>query len=451
MDGALTILVVSPEPSVVQAVRDVLRRDYRVTTAPSISRALATLRGQTVHIVLADHQPPGMNGMAFLRQVRRDYPDTLRFLFSSSADSWVASAAAGMAHDFRFVNRPWDAEDLESCIRQEVEQQQLSGATWPASAAEASGRSCLTTGTQLGQYELLELLGQGGMGTVYKAVHGLLKRVVALKVLSQEHVTDANAVARFRREMEAVGRLQHPHIVQASDANEVGGTHFLVMEYVEGLDLAQVVALKGPLAVPEACAIIHQALTGLQHAFEHGLVHRDLKPANLMLTPQGQVKILDFGLALLYDDPTRQDDWAYSGRIAGTVDYLAPEVARGPQPVDTRSDIYSLGCTLYELLAGRPPFSGPEFGTVMQKLLAHAKTTPPQISALRPDVDEKLEKVLKRFLAKEPASRFGSPAAAAAALAPFSNGANLGQLCVSLSMPHESLHGQPTQDYSPGG
>jgi serine/threonine protein kinase/CheY-like chemotaxis protein len=443
MDGSLTVVIVGPEPSVVQALRDLLRRDYRVLSAASIPGALALLQTQSIHLVLADHQPPGMNGMAFLRQIRRDHPEVLRFLFSSSADPWVASAAASQGHDFRYIRQPWDAEELQTFIRQAVEEHQRPGDLGPA----PERRRSLAPGAHLGQYQLLERLGQGGMGTVYKAVHGLLKREVAVKVLPAEYMSDAQAIARFRREMEAVGRLHHPHIVQASDANEVDGTHFLVMEYVEGLDLAQVVARHGPLPVPEACAIIHQALAGLQHAYEQNLVHRDLKPANLMLTPQGQVKVLDFGLALLYDEPSPHEDLAPGGRVAGTADYLAPEVVRGPQPVDTRSDIYSLGCTLYELLAGRPPFSGADYATVRQKLLAHVQAPLPPIREGRPEVSEALAIVLNWFLAKDPAGRFGKPATAAAALEPFRRGARLGRLFASL--PQGPLQVQPTEDYLP--
>ena len=455
MDGSPTILIVGPEPSVVQGLRDLLRRDYRVLTTTSLRRARAVLQTQPVRLVLADHQPPGMNGMAFLREVRRDYPDVIRFLFSSSADRWVASAAAGQGHDFRFVNEPWDADELQTLIEQALEDQDPYRDSEPALEEKPLRRPTLAPGSQLGQYLLLERLGQGGMGTVYKAVHGLLKRVVALKVLPAACMSDARAIARFHREMEAVGRLNHPHIVQASDANEVDGTHFLVMEYVEGLDLAQVILQQGALPIAEACAIIRQALAGLQHAYEHNLVHRDLKPANLMLTLTGQVKILDFGLALLYDDSSPHEDLTPRGHITGTMDYLAPEVVGGPGPIDTRADIYSLGCALYELVTGRPPFSGPDYASMLQKMLAHTNAAPPPLSELRREVSPKLAAVVDRFLVKNPAERFGKPAEAAAALKPFSRGADLGRLMVGLTTMASTLSrdrpsSQPTEDYAPG-
>src|SRR5262245_26359186 len=214
------------------------------------------------------------------------------------------------------------------------------------------------------RYNVLQLLGVGGMGAVYKAEHQLMGRLVALKVINPRLVASPQAVERFRREVRAAARLAHPNIVTAYDADQAGGTHFLVMEYVEGSTLAQLVAERGRLAVAEACDYARQAASALQHAFEQGMVHRDVKPQNLMLTPGGRVKVLDFGLARFATeqvsagapDPAKETSDAAprpegagapletltrTGVVMGTPDYIAPEQAADPHFADIRADVYS--------------------------------------------------------------------------------------------------------------
>jgi DNA-binding response OmpR family regulator len=459
MSAPHTLLVVSCEPAVVHGLQDILGRDYRVLTATCARDALTTLEDQEVQVVLTDHRLPEMTGIAFLRQVRGDRPQVVRLLFCGQADSWAANEAVRHGGLFRFLSEPWDADELLPVIRQALEQydQQLLSSLGPATVRPLhhppkKSLPVLQEGSKLGQYQLLERVGQGGMGVVYKARHILLKRVVALKVLPAELLTDATAIARFRREMKAVGRLQHPNIVQASDARMVRGVPFLVMEFVEGLDLARLVARFGPLPVAEACALIRQAALGLQHAYEHGLVHRDLKPASLMLTPAGQVKVLDLGLARLLDDLPAAAEQEQADNVVGTVDYMAPEQCRTPHAVDTRADVYSLGCTLYELLAGRPPFSGPGFETVALKLLGHASAAMPSIRRLRPEVPKGLATVLRKLLAKSPARRCRTPADVAAALEPFAGGADLPALLTSQRQTppdRRDSAGMPTEEYRP--
>lgn len=275
----------------------------------------------------------------------------------------------------------------------------------------------------LGRYRLLEELGRGAMGTVYRAVHTRLRKVVAVKILASDRVTEPTAVARFRREMEAAGRLDHPNLIRALDADEVGGTHFLVMEFVDGIDLSRLVKRAGPFAVADACELVRQAAVGVQHAHEHGLVHRDLKPSNLMLTSAGQVKVLDLGLALLHQSSPGDEALTTTGRVVGTFDYMAPEQASDTHSVDIRADLYSLGCTLYRFLAGRAPFQDAD--TPFRKMQAHTQAPVPPVRGYRPEVPEALAAVLDRLLAKEPADRFATPAEAAAALEPFTAGCNL--------------------------
>jgi serine/threonine protein kinase len=274
----------------------------------------------------------------------------------------------------------------------------------------------------LGQYEILGKLGQGGMGAVYKARHVELGKIVALKVLPADRMFEVS-VARFKREIRAIGRLEHPNIVAAHDAGQHRGVHFLVMAFVDGIDLARLVADRGQLPVADACELTRQAALGLHHAFEHNLVHRDIKPSNLMLARDGVVKLLDLGLARSSGDAPA-DTLTTAGIFLGTADYVAPEQWDSAHATDTRADIYSLGCTLYHLLAGRPPFADGPYKTVLTKMQAHQQVPPPPISRYRSDVSAELAAVLDRMLSKDPADRFATPADVAAALRPFAAGAN---------------------------
>jgi hypothetical protein len=273
------------------------------------------------------------------------------------------------------------------------------------------------------RYEVLGLIGQGGMGAVYKAVHRRMQRLVALKVIHPGLLRRPSAVERFQQEVRAAAQLTHPNIVTAYDADQARGLHFLVMEHVEGTGLAELVRGRGPLPPAEACDYARQAALGLQHAHERGMVHRDVKPHNLMLTPDGVVKILDFGLARLPHIPdeaptgeTAPATLTGTGTVMGTADYIAPEQAADPRAADIRADVYALGCTLFHLLTGGPPFPG---GGVLDKLDRHADTPLPDLSELRRDVPHDLGAVLARMTAKDPADRYATPAEAAEALAPF--------------------------------
>jgi tRNA A-37 threonylcarbamoyl transferase component Bud32 len=285
---------------------------------------------------------------------------------------------------------------------------------------------------RLGDYELREKLGQGGMGAVYKAVHTRLGKTVALKVLASDRYRDGRLVARFHREMRALGGLQHPNIVQALDAREEDGVPFLVMEYVAGLNLGRLVERAGPLPVADACEVVRQAALGLHHAYQsQGLVHRDLKPSNLMLTPEGGVKVLDLGLAWFprtaADGPAPAGVLSGPGERLGTPDYMAPEQWLDSH-VDVRADVYGLGCTLYHLVTGQPPFAGAAYDTLSQKMHAHRQEAPAPVQRLRPEVPDDLGSVLARMLAKEPTGRLATPAAVADALLPFTAGHDLANL-----------------------
>jgi serine/threonine-protein kinase len=276
----------------------------------------------------------------------------------------------------------------------------------------------------LGQYRILDQIGQGGMGKVYKAEHQTMSRTVALKVLSSDVTRTERARQLFRREVKAAARLVHPNIATAFDANEVNGRAFLVLEYISGPSLSSLVKEQGPLPIGQACEFIRQAALGLQHAHEFGMVHRDIKPSNLLIQPPvgrdtlegGTLKIVDFGLALLADG---SDDALTPDRhvVLGTPDYLSPEQARDLRDVDIRSDIYSLGCTFYWLLTGQVPFPG---GTAIEKLNRHAQEEPQPVEGLRPLIPLEVANIVRRMMAKKPEQRYQTPRELADELAQFS-------------------------------
>ncbi len=269
----------------------------------------------------------------------------------------------------------------------------------------------------LGSYVLLQRLGEGGMGQVFKARHQKLGRVVALKLIRKERLDNPRAVRRFQREIRAVAGLSHPNIVRAFDADQVGTTHFLVMEFVEGTDLTKVLQRSGPLPVAQVCEYVRQAAVGLQHAHERGLVHRDVKPANLLLAARGNVvKLLDLGLARLAEVEEGGESGStvtVEGVIMGTPDYLAPEQSRNSHTADIRSDLYSLGCTFYHLLTGETPYGK---GSPAERVLRHHLDTPVPVEERRPEVLPAVAAVVRKLMARRPEDRYQTPAELAAAL-----------------------------------
>ncbi|MEK6235871.1 MAG: serine/threonine protein kinase, partial [Planctomycetales bacterium] len=259
----------------------------------------------------------------------------------------------------------------------------------------------------LAEYELMGKLGSGGMGTVYKALHVPMNRTVALKVLPEDKLDSPQAVKRFRREIKAAAKLTHPNIVTAYDAGEQSGVHFLVMEFVDGIDLGRLVSRDGPLPMDAALDCVIQAAEGLAHAHDQGVIHRDVKPANLILDAAGVIKILDFGLARIQTPkPTKASSHlTNTGTVLGTPAFMAPEQSRQikNQPVDHRADVYSFGCTLFHLLTGAPPFGS---GSFLDVIVAHRDQPIPKLRDCRQDASPDLDSVLQRMLAKNPKDRF---------------------------------------------
>jgi serine/threonine protein kinase len=296
---------------------------------------------------------------------------------------------------------------------------------------------------RIGQYLLHEQIGVGGMGVVYKAEHVNLKRMVAIKVLPETKILSHQAVERFYREMEAIGKLDHPNIVRATDAGEFDGVHCLVMELVDGVDLSNVVRARGALEAADACEIIRQAAVGLQYIYDHGLVHRDIKPSNLLLTCDGKVKILDLGLARLGRGPESERQLTTSGIGMGTLDYMAPEQLANARDVDIRADIYSLGCTLYHLLSGGPPFAGEAYRDAVEKMVAHAQDPPPPFASTLPDA---LFAIVKRMMAKDPVNRFQTPAEVAEVLAQYCRGAATRHLVETETLKENFQHNEDASE-----
>jgi tRNA A-37 threonylcarbamoyl transferase component Bud32 len=277
----------------------------------------------------------------------------------------------------------------------------------------------------LADFEVLEELGRGGMGIVYRARQRSRDRVVALKVIRKERLLNPDLVSRFRREAQAAARLSHPNVVVVFGSDQDGDTHYLAMEYVPGVTLQRLVEQTGPLPIAQAIDFVRQTALGLQHAAEQRLVHRDIKPANLMvvapnglpLPPRPVVKILDMGVARLYQLRSGHEEslttLTRDGAVLGTPDYIAPEQLEDPHGADIRADLYSLGCTFYHLLSGQVPFPG---GTLVQKLDRQRWQTAPSVDQLRPEVPAALAALVRRLMAKHPDDRYRTPAELAAAL-----------------------------------
>jgi eukaryotic-like serine/threonine-protein kinase len=272
-------------------------------------------------------------------------------------------------------------------------------------------------GFSIGKYQILERLGAGGMGAVYLAEHMLMRRRVALKVLPLHLAKEEWFLDRFYREAQAVAAVDHPNIVHAHDVDRDGDFHFLIMEYVDGSSLQQIVHDHGPFSFLRAAHYLRQAALGLEHARQANIVHRDIKPGNLLLDRQGVIKILDMGLACFQEGPSKNQVKPSERVMVGTDDYLAPEQIVDSDSVDIRADIYGLGATLHYMLTGKPPF--PEAPSPSLKLIWHLTRTPPPVTELRPDTPPVLDNLLRKMLAKNPWERPQTPADVARALEPL--------------------------------
>jgi serine/threonine protein kinase len=268
-------------------------------------------------------------------------------------------------------------------------------------------------GKRLEHYDLVEFVGGGGMGAVFRAIDTRLGRSVAVKVLSRDH-SDEDTIRRFRNEAQSAARLDHPNIARVHYVGEDHGWNFIVFEFIDGVNLRDMVERAGPLTLSDALNYTHQVAEALAHSSSRDVVHRDIKPSNVLVTPDGMVKLVDMGLARLHQVESSSEDLTASGVTLGTFDYISPEQARDPRAADVRSDIYSLGCTLYYVLTGRPPFPD---GTALQKLLRHNADEPPDVRVLRPELSPSVSALLAKMLAKRPSQRHQTAAELAGEIA----------------------------------
>ncbi len=307
-----------------------------------------------------------------------------------------------------------------------------SSGTSVTGTSPTDGGQHVDVGTELGYYRLLKKLGEGGMGSVWQAVHTKLDKHVAVKVLPATWSRDPALLTRFEREMKAVGKLEHPHIVRAMDAGEFQGTHYLVMEFNEGQDLSLWVKSRGPQSVSNVCEMVRQAALGLAHAHDAGLIHRDIKPSNLFLTKSGKVKILDLGLARVQGDTSGGGQTLTGfGQVLGTPDYMAPEQWENTHTADGRSDLYALGCTLFYLLTGRAPFSDERHSSLVGKMKGHTLDPIPDLKSARRAavadrpklandlVSDELDTLYRKLMSKRPEERFASASELVQALSAF--------------------------------
>jgi serine/threonine-protein kinase len=261
-------------------------------------------------------------------------------------------------------------------------------------------------GQTLGHYELLEFVGGGGMGAVFRALDTMLNRIVAVKVLSHDQSDDEETLRRFKNEAQSAARLDHENIGRVHYVGEDGGWHYIVFEFIEGINLRDLVQRDGSRSVADSVSYMLQLGDALAHAARRDVVHRDIKPSNVLVTPEGRAKLVDMGLARLHQVEQADNDLTASGVTLGTFDYISPEQARDPRSADVRSDLYSLGCTFYFMLTGRPPFPD---GTVLQKLLQHQGDEPPDARQYCPQLPDDVYRILRRLLAKRPEDRYQDP------------------------------------------
>ncbi len=280
----------------------------------------------------------------------------------------------------------------------------------------------------IGEYEIVRPIGSGGMGSVFLARHTKLGRQVALKVLANHRLADKRRVERFEVEMRAIGQLSHPNIVTAYDAREVDGTAVLITEFVAGLDLGQLLQRTGAIKIADACEIARRTAVALAYTNSQGFVHRDIKPSNIILSDDGEIKLLDLGLARLQSGENETAELTYTGQAMGTADYVAPEQVTDSKSVDIRADIYSLGCTLFKLLTGRAPFADEQHVTTFAKMTAHVSEMPPSLAVCLPSAPSSLVQLVDSMLAKKPSSRPATPEEVSAALLPHCKGYDLKRL-----------------------
>jgi len=333
-----------------------------------------------------------------------------------ASDFWRATVRSGLM-DAESLTACWDAieptkRDVPEHINRRLARQAVQAEMltfWQAQQLLA-GKS---TGFKIDRYLLLDLIGQGGMGRVYLARDTRLDRRVALKILAAERLSNPRSVARFQREARLGAKLQHENLVRIYDYGVSSGKYFLVMEYIEGKTIAALISEQGPMPPATAVRLTRQVALGLEHAHRKGMIHRDVNPYNILVTHDGTAKLADLGLAIALAEEERV---TRDGATVGTFDYVAPEQARASRTADGRSDIYSLGCTIYHMCAGQVPFPSPNLA---EKLLAHQTTEPTPLCRMVLGLPAGLSEIVERMMKKLPDERYATPLLVALALAPY--------------------------------
>ncbi len=361
-----------------------------------------------------------------------------------SSRFWHAAVLSGLM-DVEGLNGCWNAipankrdaaEHIDRRLaRQAVQSRALT--LWQAQQLLA-GR---TSGFKVDRYLLLDLIGQGGMGRVYLARDTRLNRRVALKILAPERINNPRAVARFQREARVGAQLQHENLVRVYDFGESNGRFFLVMEFIEGRTIGHMIAEQGPMPPATAARLVRQVALGLGHAHTKGLIHRDVNPYNIMVTHEGTAKLADLGLAI---DLTEEDRVTRDGATVGTFDYVAPEQARHSHAADIRSDIYSLGCTLYHMLAGQVPFPSP---SLPEKLFSHQALEPTPLKNLVPGLPAGLAEVVRTMMRKSPEERYATPMQVVQALEPYQDDQTAAESQGDLVMRPPTRTGSPASPH----
>ena len=331
---------------------------------------------------------------------------------------WQATIRSGLL-DVEGLTACWDAiEPAKRDVPEHIDRRLARRAVesnlltfWQAQQLLA-GR---TSGYRVDRYLLLDMIGQGGMGRVYLARDTRLNRLVALKLLSPERLSNPRAIARFQREARVGAQLQHENLVRIYDFGEAKGRYFLVMEYIEGKTIGALLSEQGPMPFPTAARLLRQVALGLDHAHRKGLIHRDVNPYNILVTHDGTAKLADLGLAIAMAE---EDRVTRDGATVGTFDYIAPEQARHSRAADIRSDIYSLGCTIYHMCTGHVPFPGP---SLPEKLFGHQAIEPTPLYLVVSGLPEGLSEIVERMMKKSPEERYATPMQVAQALEPYAS------------------------------
>lgn len=433
------LLVVDDEPDIRDSVVGLLHQEFDVVTAGGAAEALALLNAKPVHIILTDELMPERTGIDLLSEVRIRHPQVVRMLFTAVGNMTTAVRAINTGQVFRFLEKPCHPDELRAAVlaaaaeherlntaanelaRQGVPLESFDPGQLRAvySLFSAADWQCHDDSLVIGSYRILGKIAAGGSGIVLRAVHRTTEQIVAIKMLYPTFTKSPRSLQRLQREVATATGLFHPNLVAVFESITFHGLHGLVMEFVDGQTITQHVRRDRAPSIPVALSICRDVARGLAYMHDHGVIHRDVKPSNILIRGQG-AKLCDLGLARLLraeamDDDATNIDLTETGHGMGTIDFMAPEQALNAKSADGRSDVYSLGCTLFYLLTGKFPLPGDSPGLRLQSLLAPEQPLR-SLRELRPDLPPDVEIVCRKMIAKRPEERIATMRIALAAL-----------------------------------